>query len=368
MSVKKNVLILCGGVSAEHEISIISSRSIISALPQEFNPVIVGISRKGVWYHLENLNGINEIADNHSTSLISSLVKQKDGTYLKNDKASIVIDVAFPVLHGTLGEDGAPQGLLEMMELPYVGCTVLSSSISMDKDIFKQILINNGIQVAPYKVSYKGEKILDFSAVVKDLGSEILFIKPSRAGSSVGISKVRDENEYIQAVNLAFEYCDKIIIEKYIKGKEVECAVLGNESPKASMFGEIRSNHEFYTYEAKYLDPNGAEYIIPATIDAETSLKAREIAVKVFKLIECKGMARVDFFVTDDKEIVVNEINTIPGFTSISLYPTLWDREGLPYSDLIRELINLAVEDYKSKKGLRLSPFLPNRSLGKPYF
>lgn len=358
----QNILVIFGGCSAEHEVSVRSARNVIAALDKElFRAISVGVSRSGTWY-LFKYDAIPEsftkVTEDVPEENICSLVRTPTETVIKSAGGKVIkIDAAFPVIHGPMGEDGTLQGLFEMMQIPYVGPGVLGSAIAMDKDIFKRLLVDANISVVPFLTLSNINKIPTYKEVVKSLGSEILFIKPAVMGSSVGVYKVGSEKAYLEGLNEAFKYSFKVLVEKYIPGREIECSVLGNKDPKASCLGELKPHHEFYSYEAKYLDPNGAEYIIPAkNIDKQMEDKIRNIAVEAFKVGQCVGMARVDFFIAEDGNVYVNEMNTIPGFTSISMYPKMWEASGIGYSDLMTELITFAMEEFNSKQALCIEP------------
>ena len=265
------------------------------------------------------------------------------------------IDVVFPVLHGPFGEDGTVQGLLKLAGVPFVGASVLGSAIGMDKDVMKRLLIGAGLPTPKFlAVQHSGMTDLRFEEVEERLGMPC-FVKPASLGSSVGIAKAHNNAEFDAAVSDAFRYDDKILIEEFIRGREIECAVLGNEDPIASLPGEILPRHEFYSYEAKYIDEDGAAFEIPATLDESVVRDIQDLAVQTFKTLCCEGMARVDFFVRDDREPVVNEINTIPGFTKISMYPKLWEASGISYTELIDRLIQLALERFERERKLKTS-------------
>ena len=234
------------------------------------------------------------------------------------------------------------------MGKPFVGCRVLGSAIGMDKEATKRLLREVGIPVAKFITIYGSPTSIDWKKIKKELGMPV-FVKPANSGSSVGISKAKNEKQFREAVKLAFVHDNKILIEEYIKDREIECAVLGNESPIASTLGEVIPKHEFYSYEAKYIDPNGAVLEIPAKIPKKLADKIQKLAIKTFKALYCEGMARVDFFLKENGEILVNEINTIPGFTKISMYPKLWEASGIRYSDLIDKLIELAIEKHNER-------------------
>ncbi len=360
--VMKNILVIFGGCSAEHEVSVRSARNVIAALDKEFfRAIVVGVSRSGAWYLLKYdviPETFTKVTDDLPEDAICSLVRMPNETVIKSAGGKIIkIDAAFPVIHGTMGEDGTLQGLFEMMRIPYVGPGVLGSAIAMDKDIFKRLLVDANIPVVPFLTVNDIAKIPSYKEAVKTLGSDILFIKPAVMGSSVGVHKVKSEKEYLNGLNEAFKYSFKVLIEKYIPGREIECSVLGNKDPKASCIGELKPHHEFYSYEAKYLDPDGAEIIIPAkNVDKKLEDKIRKIAVEAFKVGQCVGMARADFFIGDDGEVYVNEINTIPGFTSISMYPKMWAVSGIGYSELMTKLLDFAQEEFDAKRNLCMEP------------
>ena len=261
----------------------------------------------------------------------------------------------FPVLHGPFGEDGTVQGLLKLANLPFVGSGVLSSSVCMDKDFSKRLFVEGGLSICKHLVFRSKEDInLDFKKVSSLLGTP-MFVKPANMGSSVGIAKVRDEDGFEAAVESAFRFDNKIIIEENIEGREVEVCVLGNDNPEVSCVGEIIPINDFYSYEAKYLDEDGAKLEVPADLDIDIVKKVKKAAIVAFKSLECSGMARCDFFITKTGHIYINEINSIPGFTKISMYPRLWAHSGVSYSDLIDKLIKLAVSRYTGEQKLRVS-------------
>ena len=351
--------ILFGGKSAEHEISLLSAKNVIDALDRsKYEPVLIGIDKSGRWVTSEpskfllNHTDPKLIALNKAESRDVALVPQSAGKLTGLDTAGLdrSVDVVFPILHGPLGEDGAVQGLLKLADVPFVGAGVLGSAVGMDKDVMKRLLRDAGIPVPKFLVFGRGRKP-DYAAVTKALGAPV-FVKPANLGSSVGISKAKDQAGFEKAVALAFRYDTKIVIEESIKGREIECAVLGNEQPKASIPGEIIPTHEFYSYEAKYLDAEGAKLEIPAKLDAETVKRVQEMAVKTFQALNCEGMGRVDFFLTKEGTLYVNEINTIPGFTKISMYPKLWEASGIGYTALISRLIELAIERFQHEQTL----------------
>jgi len=263
--------------------------------------------------------------------------------------------VVFPILHGPFGEDGTIQGLLKILDIAFVGPGVLGSAINMDKDVSKRLLKEAGLPTSKFLVFQKNqEQDISFEKIERELKIPF-FVKPANLGSSVGISKVKDKKDFIKAVKEAFRFDNKIIIEEGIEGKEIECSVLGNEKPVASALGEIIPTHDFYSYDAKYFDEDGARMAIPANISEEVVGKIQEMAIQVFKTLCCEGMGRVDFFLTEDNKIFVNEINTIPGFTPISMYPKLWAESGISYSELIDKLIQLAIDRKEREDRLKMS-------------
>lgn len=377
---KIRVGILFGGRSAEHEISLLSAKNIIESIDREkYEPVLIGIGKEGKWY----LEGQSEFLLNANNPKLIALNKSQTSVALTPWKEERNLDVIFPVLHGPYGEDGTVQGLLKLAGVPFVGASVIGSAVGMDKDVMKRLLRNAGILVAKFLVINKPRVILvsnpakpegasriskrakrswtsqddgklTFKNVKKQLGLPF-FVKPANLGSSVGISKVKSEKEFANAVKAAFLYDRKILIEQYIEGREIECSVLGNENPIVSLPGEVIPSHEFYSYEAKYIDENGAKLMIPAKLADAVIKQVQDLAISAFKTLCCEGMARVDFFLAKTGKVYVNEINTIPGFTKISMYPKLWEASGIPYTDLIDRLIQLAIERFEREKSLKTS-------------
>ncbi len=311
---KLRVGLVFGGKSGEHEVSVRSAESIRNSLDKSKYEVI-------------------------------DIFVNKDGQF-EMDKLKRV-DVVFSIIHGTYGEDGSLQGLLEMLDVAYVGAGVLGSAVGMDKDVQKRLMSQAGIAVAKSWVIKKPQKLRVKFPV---------YVKPVNMGSSVGVSKAKDEKSLGEAIKEAFRYDTKVIIEEEVRGREIEVSVLGNEDPIASVPGEIVPvGHEFYDYEAKYLDENGARLEIPAKLQWSKVAEVQRVAIKAYKTLECCGMARVDMFLTSTGKIVVNEINTLPGFTSISMYPKLWEASGLSYSKLLDRLIELAIEKKRQKDKLKRS-------------
>jgi len=263
--------------------------------------------------------------------------------------------VIFPIVHGTLGEDGCLQGLLRMADLPFVGSDVLGSAVCMDKDISKRLLRDAGIAVAPFITLNRGNAArTTFDQARQKLGLP-LFVKPANQGSSVGVSKVADETEYLAAIELALGFDEKVLVESAVKGREIECAVLGNERPIASGCGEIVVRDGFYSYDSKYIDDQAAQVLVPADIRVEDSERIRALAVEAFEVLGCAGLARVDVFLCEDGEVLINEVNSLPGFTRISMYPKLWQAAGMSYSELVSRLIELALERHGARKELKIS-------------
>jgi D-alanine-D-alanine ligase len=388
---KLRVGILFGGRSGEHEVSLLSAASVLNAIDKEkYEVVPIGITKDGRWLtseHAENLlQGKLMLEPRHlragdpeTTPAAAVLAQgesvvvppepahhenglmpfQTDSAHLRrsSDRA-INVDVIFPVLHGTFGEDGTIQGLLELADIAYVGAGVLGSAAGMDKDIMKSLFIAAGIPIVKHVTILRNDWEKDAKKVERLVGSKLtypVFVKPANLGSSVGISKAHNRQELGPAVEEAAKFDRKIVIEQGVGGKkekarEIECSVLGNDHPEASVPGEIVPVKEFYDYNAKYLD-EGSELIIPARLTKAQTKKVQELAVASFKAVDCSGLARVDFLMDPKTEkIYLNEINTMPGFTSISMYPKLWAASGLAYSDLIDRLIQLGLERHEDKK------------------
>ncbi len=353
------IAILYGGKSAEHEISILSANNVFKNLDKEkYEPVLIKIDRSGKWFTdrsmIENNDfiKIDNLPDFDPKDELL-LNPGDDKPFVLDNELGFTVSAVYPVLHGPNGEDGSVQGLLKILNLPFVGPGVLGSAVGMDKELMKRLLREAGIKIGDYLVARYG-KYPDFITVKNTLGLPV-YIKPANMGSSVGISRVSDESQYEKAIELAYQFDTKLVIEANIDGREVECAILGNENPKASVPGEVAATKEFYDYEAKYLDDKGYEIKIPADLDKDVENRVREIAVKTFQVLECEGLSRVDVFVTRDNDILVNEINTLPGFTSISMYPMLWRESGIDYTELITKLIDFAISRFKRDERLKNS-------------
>jgi len=340
VSARIRVAVIAGGRSSEHEISIASAKSVLDALdPARYEATALEIGKSGRW----------QVGASHRRSLSEAPGEQSVDTLpVVADSAPAVvlsqIDVALPILHGPFGEDGTVQGLLELAGIAYVGAGVAASALCMDKDLFKAVLRDRGIPVAR-NVTLRDGDLPEHPFFYP------VFVKPARLGSSVGISKVHDESELEPAVALARRHDDKVLIEEFLDGVEVECGVLGNREPIASQVGEIVAHAEWYDYSAKY-DEGGMDLIVPARIPPETAERVRAVAVEAFVVTECEGMARIDLFVTRDGEVVVNEINTIPGFTATSVYAKLFEASGIPYGELLDRLIELALERHERRSRL----------------
>lgn len=359
----KKLILVFGGKSAEHEVSLKSAKNIFNAINANlFETILVGISKQGSWYKFNSddvfktyssLND-NELQKSEAESV--TLICSENTAYLYSlqNHSRIKVDVAFPIIHGTMGEDGTLQGLFKMNNLPFVGCGVLSSSIGMDKVYMKKILSEAGIPNAKYVVLNKNS-FTDYKNISDCLGIPF-FIKPANAGSSVGVHKIKNETDFKKSLTDALLYDHKILAEEFIEGKEIECSVMGlNENPSASLPGELIIHHEFYSYEAKYIDENGAEIKIPANIDQNKITEVQNLAIKTFKILGCDGITRVDFFIKKDNTVYINEINTLPGFTQISMYPKMWEASGIKYSELITKLIDFAFQKHQIDTSLKLS-------------
>ncbi|MEW5763346.1 MAG: D-alanine--D-alanine ligase [Acidobacteriota bacterium] len=353
--------IIFGGKSGEHEVSIQSAKNIFEALDREkYEPILLGVDKKGVW-HLGSdaafiLNDTNPrlIALNALAPAVLPVDTGEGGLALvsrENGSGLAKVEVFFPIMHGTFGEDGSLQGLLRLLDAPFVGASVLGSAVGMDKDVMKRLLRDAGLPIPRFETVRAHEATPERrAAILESLGLPV-FVKPCNLGSSVGISKVKRAEDLGRAMEEAFGFDSKVIVEEAVLGREIECAVLGNEKPEASVLGEIVPTHEFYSYEAKYIDENGARLVIPANVPQWMSDRIRGLALEAFKVLECAGMARVDFFLREDGTALINEINTLPGFTRISMYPKLWEASGLPYPRLLDRLIQLALDRHR-KEGL----------------
>ncbi len=355
---KTRVGILFGGRSAEHEVSVQSARNILEALDRDkYEPVLIGIDRTGRWLlsdarRLLHAESVSANGTGREVALRRNGALGDTGSPSRADELGAV-DVVFPVLHGPYGEDGTVQGLLKLADVPFVGAGVLGSAVGMDKDVMKRLLRDAGVPVGDFVTFHRVEDAhAGIKTAVERLGLP-LFVKPANLGSSVGISKVHTEQEYHAAVHTAFSFDRKILVEEAIRGREVECAVLGGPEPAASALGEIIPNDAFYSYEAKYVDESGAELRVPADLPEAVTARVQSLAVQTFSVLECEMLGRVDFFVTEDLDVLVNEINTLPGFTRISMYPRLWEASGVSYSELVDRLIGMAVSRHQEEQRIR---------------
>ncbi len=344
---KTRIAVLFGGRSGEHEVSVRSAASVIQALdPQKYDVIPLAITNEGKWLSTaESVRLLPPAAQPHDTGPKAVVVSKEPGQ-------TSGVDVVFPVLHGTFGEDGTVQGLLELADVAYVGAGVLGSAAGMDKDIMKRLFRERGLATVDHIAVLRHERHEHIARLEQRFGYP-MFVKPANLGSSVGISKAINREGLHKALDLAAEFDRKIIVEEAISGREIECAVLGNDLPKASVPGEVKPGAEFYSYEAKYIDDT-AQLIIPAELTEEQTREVQRLAVGAFQAIDCAGLARVDFFVEDvTGRVLLNEINTMPGFTSISMYPKMWEASGLPYPKLIGRLIDLALERHAEKKATK---------------
>jgi D-alanine-D-alanine ligase len=346
------LVVIFGGQSAEHDVSLVTARHVLAAAdPDRYDIVPIGITRDGQWVVAEDAaRALAKGPDALPDALDAAGPATEPVPALIGDAPTGRV-VALPLLHGPLGEDGTMQGLLELAGVPYVGCGVLASALAMDKAMAKEVLAAHGIPQARYVAMHESElndpgaRATAIASMVRDLGLPV-FVKPANLGSSVGITKAHDEAELRTALDLALGYDEWVVVEEFVDGREIECAVLGNLEPRASLPGEITPGGDFYDYADKY-ESGTAELTIPADLPPGVTEELRAMAVDAFRALRCEGMARVDFFFEPDgRGLLVNELNTIPGFTPISMYPKMWEASGLPYPALIDELIRLAVERY----------------------
>lgn len=363
--------VIFGGRSGEHEVSLASAASVIRALdPEKYEAVPIGITKEGRW-----------LVGASAQKMLGEVLKCGEPVYLPPDPTSaalvpvasaaqrpnISVDVIFPVLHGTFGEDGTVQGLLELAGIPYVGAGVLASSVGMDKDVQKRLFEYEGIPIVPFVAVHRSEWERDRTKVLRTIKKKFkfpLFVKPATLGSSVGMSRVKNMKELPAAIDLAAEFALKIMVERAVTAREIELSVLGNDDVRASVPGEILPHREFYDYTAKYLE-EGTRLLIPAPLTKKQVRTFQDYAVRAFRAIEGTGLARCDFFLEKRTgKIFINELNTIPGFTSISMYPKMWEASGLPYPKLIDRLIELAFELHREKARTKYSIELPEGAAG----
>jgi D-alanine-D-alanine ligase len=358
---RRRVAVLFGGRSAEHEISCLSARSVIDALdPDRTEVVPIGITRDGRWHRLPGppalpaeTGRMPEVTEG-SGATVELAGERGSSELVAADGSRQPIDVVFPVLHGPFGEDGTVQGLMELAGVPYVGAGVLGSAIGMDKDVQKRLFLQAGLPVGPFETVHEkawGDDPESVEASAEALGYPV-FTKPATLGSSVGVTKIHHTGELAAGLANAFRYARVALVERSAEGaREIECAVLGNDEPVASVAGEIvPDGHDFYDYEAKYLDEHGARLLIPADLEPEVLEEVQRLAVAAFRTVRCAGMARVDFFLRGEQDLWLNELNTVPGFTSISMYPRLWEASGLAYGDLVQRLLDLAIERHEAER------------------
>jgi D-alanine-D-alanine ligase len=358
---KQNIAILCGGQSVEHDVSLMSASNVIRDLDEaRFNKVIIYIARDGKWLLADDVqNFISQAqqmkidSDNFPQLLLQPgdaghpIVNMRTGT-------PIAIDCVFPVLHGALGEDGTMQGLLQMLNVPFVGCDAISSGVCMEKHINKQLLRHANIPTLDWISLHRSEKgLFTWDQVVEQLAPTV-FIKTVSSGSSIGVYKVRNEDEYQAALDVIFDYDDNIIIETGVNARELEISVLGNHEVVTTPPGEVLVYADFYTYEAKYFDDKASEVVTPANVSEALSLRLQELAVKAFRALRCKGMARIDFLAVSDEEVYLNEVNPLPGFTNISMYPKNWAAAGLDYTALLSKLVETALQAHVAREHIRL--------------
>ena len=350
---RSRLAVIFGGRSAEHEVSVLSARGVMREADEErFEVIPFGITRRGAWLTPQETRLRLARVESGETR---SLGDDEGGgvlAYPQTLAALAEVDVVFPIVHGTFGEDGTLQGLLELADMPYIGAGVAASGVGMDKELMRAVFARAELPQPRYAVLRDAETHAPPEETAHRIEREVgypCFVKPANGGSSIGISKAHSREDLGPAVATAARHDRKVLVEEAIEGREVECAVLGNADPRPSTLGEIRPHAEFYTYEAKYLD-DGADLIVPAEVSAATAARVQAYALRAFRAIDCAGLARVDFFVTDDDKPTVIEINTLPGFTPISMYPRLWEEEGLTYGDLITQLVELAFERHREAR------------------
>lgn len=357
MSKPLSVLVLCGGQSTEHEISLLSAKNVIERLnPLRYQVAVVEIGHDGTWHYFKTSH---DYFSGITAGVMHIVPGQVYPFYV--DSLPIPIDCVFPVLHGTNGEDGTMQGLLDVLQVPYVGADCLGSAIGMDKAVLKRLLHEAGLPVVDRLLVHRSNaNHITYSEVASTLGNT-LFVKPNSLGSAVGINKATDEESLRIALAHACQYDEYVLIEKAVVAREIECSVLGNENPVVSFPGEIVMHADFYSYEAKYLDSAASTVQSPADLSPELISQFQSMALKAYQALRCTGMARVDFFLDQNNQIYINEINTIPGFTNISMYPKNWEASGLPYAQLLDRLIELGMQRYAAKKSL-LRAFHPQQT------
>lgn len=345
-SSKTRVAVLFGGRSSEHEVSVLSAASIIGGLASDrFKAIPVAIERSGRW--LDSKQSASWLPAEAASKCVTTPVQ-----FGHEPGCSRGFDVVFPALHGPFGEDGRVQGLLDMASVPYVGSGVLGSACGMDKDIMKRLFREHQLPTLAHVTVRRGDAVDRYGEIERLIGYPA-FVKPANLGSSVGIRKAQDRTELSEAIEYAAEFDHKVLVERAVDAREIECAVIGNDDPKASLPGEVVTRSGFYDYETKY-ETEDAELVVPAGLDPDLTQAIRRFATQAFRAVGCAGLARVDFFVErETEEILINEVNTMPGFTSISLFPRMWAASGLAYGDMIERLIGLAIERHNQLQGLR---------------
>ncbi|MDF1761417.1 MAG: D-alanine--D-alanine ligase [Coxiellaceae bacterium] len=356
---KSNVTVICGGPSVEHEVSVRSAQFICSALnPETYDVQVILITHEGHWYLLPDVekfesHGLDKATVAKTATRVMPAIGVEDASWLSIDgEKKWQTDMVMPVMHGALGEDGCLQGILRWLKLPFVGSDVLSSALCMDKGINKAVLRDSGIAVADWQlVKVEELALFDAEALIGNLGLP-LFVKPVDSGSSVGISKVHNAEELMPAIKLALQFSRTAIIEEAIAGREIEMAVLGNHNPQVSLPGEIIPSHEFYSYDAKYVDPDGAKLEIPADLPQFVIDELQNKAGCIYDYLQVEGLARIDFFVTEDNQVILNEVNTMPGFTEISMYPKMCEYVGVDKFTMMDRLIACAVERFDQRQKL----------------
>ena len=352
MASKKKVALLYGGRSVEHGVSVNSAKNIFEFIDKEqFEPLAIGISKKGQWFLTKTVD--KDIEQGQALGLI--LDPDKAGFIILSNSDRIKADIIFPVLHGTDGEDGSIQGMIKALNVPMVGTGVLGSSISMNKIVAKRLLKDAGIPVTKFVAfHFSDQKKIKFEAIEKQVGLPFI-VKSASLGSSVGVTKVSKKNDFKKALDEAFRYDHEVIIEEFITGREIECAILGNAPAEASNPGEIvvSKEYEFYTFDAKYVDSKAVEIKVPAALSKDVIKKIQEVSLQAYQVLHCEDFSRVDLFLTKKGKVYVNEINTIPGFTDSSMFPMMWKERGMSFTDLITKLIHLAYERHNANNRLQ---------------
>ncbi|MFY0685618.1 MAG: D-alanine--D-alanine ligase [Cyclobacteriaceae bacterium] len=350
---KRKVAILFGGRSVEHEISLRSARNVHEHIDKSvFDIILIGITKSGDWYLQSKVD-----QNISTTNPLKLKLSAKAPAFIDANNIEMPVDIVFPVLHGTDGEDGSIQGMIKAMGLPIAGSSVLGSAVAMDKIVSKKLLQQSGLPVAGSLYFDNTQRTeYSFEKVVNELGLPFM-VKAADQGSSIGVSKVTDQKTYETALDDSFSYSSSVLLEEFIEGRELECGILGNEDPKSTDPGEIilKKDFDFYTYEAKYQDDEAIDIVVPADIPDDVRIKIREVSEKAFLALSCNDFSRVDIFYTKDGRVLVNEINTIPGFTDVSMFPVLWGNMGISYTDLITEIIRLATERWQKETKLNTS-------------